>query len=514
MPIDGLTRDKFFQNWWVRWQPTNYRDRATLSFRSAACSGGPTILFQPPNSHLTPRPPGELRIETEGRVTLDLDGVISDRTRSFPALVSSADEPELKTRRIRGLLTNSNQRVLLCDLTRRGGRFASSNISTEGFFATHCLVGDQDFPKNLKDLLYSCVKVDLKGYEEWLRLSSIRIKRSKVTLQAKYRRPKNVQYSLPNGKLSVIYHLWFGETRREKLDLRESVLLRFKPAGRMSFNDVTTYHSLLQDLLILMTDTNQAIDWPHVAFGSKTCFTLYYARMIGQDGAPRDYECIINFAQMRDSFGELFGNWWTKRETYGPGFNLYLGTRRGMRLYAEHRFIMLIWGIEAYHRKKYGSTRSGSIEKKVARILEQITDPKDQKWLARSLQHAAEPNLAQRIFETIMEVPLDLDSKRVRKFAEGCAKDRNDMSHFGEHRDERRAYSEFMLALHRKSEALSHLYHLLILSEIGVGQTVLRNWFDQGFRSYPRRSALVEVGLMEPGAERPRGAPADTSAQG
>ena len=235
----------------------------------------PATQFAPDTSA-----PGELRIETEGRVTLDLDGIISDRTRSFPALVSSTDEPELNTRRIRGLLANSNQRVLLCDLSRRGGRFASSNISTEGFLATHCLVGDQDFPKNLKDLLYSCVDVDLKGYEDWLRLSSIRIKRSKVTLQAKYRRPKNVEYSLPNGKLSVIYHLfgpWFGETRREKLDLRESVLLRFKPAVRMSFNDVTTYHSLLQDLLILTTDTNHAIDWPHVAFGIKTSFTLYHA---------------------------------------------------------------------------------------------------------------------------------------------------------------------------------------------------------------------------------------------
>jgi hypothetical protein len=472
----------------------------------------PTTQFAPDTSA-----PGELRIEAEGRITLDLDRVISDPKRSFLALISSTDEPELKNRKIQGLLKNSNKRIILCEPTRRGGRFASSNALQEGFLATHCLVGDRDLPKNPKDLLYSCVDVDLKGYEEWLRLGSIRTKRSKVTLQAKYRRPKNVEYSLPNGRLFVIYDVfgpWFGETRQEKLDLRESVILRFKPAERMSFNDVATYHSLLQDLLILMTDTNHAIDWPRVALGNKRYFTLYYARMMNHDDAPRDYECVINFAQMRDSFGDLFGNWWTKRETYGPGFNLYLGTRRGMQLFAEHRFIMLVWGIEAYHRKKYGSTRSGSIEKKVARILEQITDPKDQKWLARRLQHAAEPNLEQRIFETIKEVPLDLDSKRVRKFAEGCAKDRNDMSHFREHRDERRAYSEFMLALHRKSEALSHLYHLLILSEIGVDLTVLRNWFDRGFRSYPRKSALVEVGLMEPGAERPRRAPADAPAQG
>jgi len=94
-------------------------------------------------------------------------------------------------------------------------------------------------------------------------------------------------------------------------------------------------------------------------------------------------------------------------------------------------------------------------------------------------------------------VPVNLDLERVRKFAKGCAKDRNEMSHFGEHRDEDRTYSEFMLALDRKSEALSHLYHLLILSVIGVDRTILRNWFDQGFRSYPMKSNLVEVGLME-----------------
>ena len=47
---------------------------------------------------------GELKIEANGRITLDLDGVISDRRTSFPALARSIDEPDLKTRRIQGLL--------------------------------------------------------------------------------------------------------------------------------------------------------------------------------------------------------------------------------------------------------------------------------------------------------------------------------------------------------------------------------------------------------------------------
>lgn len=470
----------------------------------------PTTQFAADNSVS-----GELKIESEGRVTLDLDGVMSERRGTFSALASSTDEPGLRTRRIQGLLKDSNKQVLLCDLSRRGGRFSTSNVSTEGFLAGYCLVGDQNFPRNLRDLSYPSVDLDLKGFGEWLRLGSIHTKRSKITLQTKYRHPKAIDYSLPNGKFSVVYGLfgpWRGETLSDRLELRERVLLRFKPVERMSFEDVTTYHSLIQELFILMTDSNYSIDWPRVALSSTKKYTMYYARMMGNDDAPRYYNCVVNFIQLREKFGELFQNWWTGRETFGPGFSLYLGTRRGMQLYTEHWFIMLISGIEAYHRKKYGSTRSGSTERKVARILEQIADPKDRKWLAQRLRFASEPNLEQRIFETIENVPLDLEPKRMRKFAQGCAKDRNDMSHFGEHRDEDRTYSDFVRALYRKSEALSRLYHLLILSEIGVEKTILRNWFDQGFRSYSMKSALVEVGLMEPGSERPR-APAPAPQQ-
>ena len=37
----------------------------------------------------------------------------------------------------------------------------------------YCLVGEQEFPRNLKDLAYSHVDVDLNGVEEWLRLTDL-----------------------------------------------------------------------------------------------------------------------------------------------------------------------------------------------------------------------------------------------------------------------------------------------------------------------------------------------------
>lgn len=131
-----------------------------------------------------------------------------------------------------------------------------------------------------------------------------------------------------------------------------------------------------------------------------------------------------------------------------------------MQLYAEQRFIMLIWGLEAFHRKKYGSIRSDKIDRKIQKITEQIADEKDQKWLKGRLRYAAEPNLEQRIFETLKATPLGLDEKRLRRFAKSCADDRNDMSHFGEHRDKIRTYREFFLRSTKKVKP----FHIYIIS--------------------------------------------------
>src|SRR5690348_6837244 len=88
----------------------------------------PTSQFAPEMSAV-----GELTIDSDGHITLDLDGLISAPHTALSALLTPRDEPELQTRKIQGLLKNSNKHVLLLQLSRRGGRFSTSNVSTEGF---------------------------------------------------------------------------------------------------------------------------------------------------------------------------------------------------------------------------------------------------------------------------------------------------------------------------------------------------------------------------------------------
>ena len=121
-----------------------------------------------------------------------------------------------------------------------------------------------------------------------------------------------------------------------------------------------------------------------------------------------------------------------KRDAFGPGFYLYLGTRRGIKLDIENRFVNLVFGLEAFHRRKYPPSSETKLDAKIERIVAEVSRAKDKKWLADVLDRAKDPPpLGQRLYVTLREVPLGLDETRLKNFCEVCGKLRNDISHFG-----------------------------------------------------------------------------------
>jgi hypothetical protein len=262
----------------------------------------------------------------------------------------------------------------------------------------------------------------------------------------------------------------------------------------------------LEDLFILLTDSNYRLDWPFIRLNTDARFRWYFQRMRGDISAtaPSWDECWTSFPQLREVFGTIWSNWKRKREQFGPGFYLYLGTRRGVSLYTEHRFVNLIWGIEAFHRTKHAAVASGALKEKITRIVDDVCLPRDKNWLRKKLKYAHEPALADRIYEAFKDLPLGLDLKTLHSFSKECADARNDISHFGGHR-RGGSYTDFARNLEKMSEALSTLYHCLLLSEIGVDGQVLHWWLHEGYQSYRLKWYFVEVGLLPKEVLRPRG---------
>jgi hypothetical protein len=249
-----------------------------------------------------------------------------------------------------------------------------------------------------------------------------------------------------------------------------------------------------------LTGSDYNLEWPTLTCGKEERperFQLYFARHTSRaKDPPGPREIWVNFPRVREKFGELFANWRRRREQWGPGVYLYLGTQRSVSLYEEHRFIMLVWGLESLHRRRAGPGQGAEkLQEKIDRILSQIELEKDKKWLERRLEHAGEPSLAQRIFETLEGLPLDVEKDSLRRFAAACAEKRNEISHYGGRRHEG-SYDNELDDLHKKSDALSNLYHFLLLREIGVDDERLRWIATRGLRSSQIKFSFVEVGLL------------------
>jgi hypothetical protein len=305
---------------------------------------------------------------------------------------------------------------------------------------------------------------------------------------------------MDEGILSIQYDLlgpYLGEQRMHNLAMNEEVSICYTPNKSILLEEVQTLYGLIEDLFILLTDSNYGLDWPQLSYETaKGDCQFYFSRQPSDATKPSWAECWTNFPQLRDNFGLIFSNWKNKRDLFGPGFYLYLGTRRSIKLYIEHRFVNLIWGIESLHRKKtQKSTIPSKLKQKINRILEQVNRRKDQEWLQNRLAHADEPSLEQRIFETFQNLPLELDEKSLRQFATDCARCRNDISHFGGQR-KTLDYRAFVTDLHKKSNALSYLYHILLLEEIGVNKEILKYWVYEGYQSREIKNTLTDVGLL------------------
>lgn len=382
--------------------------------------------------------------------------------------VLSRDPNELKDKSIEGKFIDGGKSVLLLDLMRHGGSFRSNNLSQDGYRSTCCLISDVMFPTINKETLFRTLKIDLSGYEGWLRLGSVKSTRTESTISIQYNENDAVNFQMDEGALSIVYDILgpiMGYHQDDQLSLKEKAFLVFRPQAPMTLDKMRQQFRSLEDLFIILTDSDYCFLWPSVQLetgGAVYEFQWYSFRNIGAVKPPDRHGSLTNFVRIRDSFGQIVSNWLRKREQYGPGFYLYLGVRRNRQLYTEHFFVNLIWGLEALHRKSMIGFADAVIEKRVARIIEGVENIDDKKWLKKKLKFAHEPNLADRLSTVINGGPIKIERKCLLIFVNRCAEIRNDISHFGEQRS-KGSREEYMQEVYQKARALSILCHAIIL---------------------------------------------------
>ncbi|MGY2806397.1 HEPN domain-containing protein [Bradyrhizobium sp. USDA 4506] len=423
---------------------------------------------------------GQLTIEGD-HILLELDGLLP-KQELFDIILMPVGEKFDKP--IQGILSPSRRHVLLVEMINNGGHF----------LAFDCLLANAPFPVNALPKI-SSMTIDLEVLHGWIQSRSFETRRTRNTVTAKYRSPKKATYEFEGEKLEIEFN---ALTKRgdQSVTLSEHARLTHSFRDAAQLDQQYELFGLLNDFFVLLTGSNFNLPRPTLKLQDGPACEWHLFRGETERDQPIGWtDCWTTFPTVRTQLGDLWRRWVQLHKRSGAGVYLYLSTLRRKDLYPEHSFANLVWGLEAFHRKKTPPAEPATpLVKKIGRILNQISLERDRSWLEGKLKNAHEPALAERIAFLIKSLPIGLDPTAVNKFAKVCADLRNEISHYGGNKDA--LYLDFVRKLERFGGVLSTLYHCLILHEIGVDPKHLDRWINEGRRSHAIRHAFIDVGLM------------------
>jgi len=434
---------------------------------------------------------GTLKIDRDGNIGLELDNLLPRPNGVPPSKNALADRFP-----IIGILKSSKSYIRLEEVWPRKLQLNPRSPSYQVFGSYVCIISSAPILASSSKAYCSEIRLSLEGYEQWLELGEAKVKTTRRGVTAQYGRPMSHIFKLADGLLTIDTVLTVtANDPFASAAMSQQPFLTYKPRKPQTLDGVRELFSQLEDLLILLTDSERGLPNPNVKIKRQRGWaTIYFTRRPRPEGEITAFNSWVILSQLGTDFGDVVDRWFAKHEEYGPAFHLYLGCRRGTQLYLEHRFVNLIWGLESLHRQVADPADKSALDAKIARILTAVPAGKDRTWLKGQLKRAGDPALADRLLDLIQRLPLPLDRKQVVGFATTCAARRNEISHQGGHR-RHSGYNQWVVGLHPLSNALDRLYHALILMEIGVPSDRIQAIFQASYTAFTIRQDLHAVGI-------------------
>lgn len=406
---------------------------------------------------------------------------------------------------IAGYLLSTNQFVRVPNaFARKASPLAPNGGKVTELGAFVCVVGE----KNGRDIrsqgLVKGLEIPLGQLRAWLDLPMPETRNKENGFEVQYPKEDDFSFSLKIGNLTVIPRSNSSYNFATKtFSVKQEAHLFFKLNTSLPYEAARDLYSDLEDLFLILTNFEVVLAWPKIYFDDGSAGATFYCSRHSRPSV--DFSAIeswLLFPAIQNNFASIVDRWFEMRETLGPAVHLYLGAHRGIELYIEHRFVNLVWGLEALHRAT-SEEKNVKLEEKVSRILEACKEhlkAKDFKWLEARLGHASELSLAERIESTISMIEIGISAEEIKVFAKRCADLRNSISHRGG--VGRGGYSKFVLEVHKLSHALDHFYHAAILVHLRIPPEQIREIFLEGLSGGLIKARMLEAGLHIPSLKR------------
>ena len=373
-----------------------------------------------------------------------------------------------------------------CYISNSGLNFNRSQIQTsQTIGATRVFTG---FPPGeyLQNGIpsFNTFKFSIEGIDEWLSIHCIdeNYNHEEYTLTISCNPPESILLNLANGmRLEITVEMENTTLRRPwGCGVTQKAYFKLVSEEAQELDEFFSVAKKIIDLLCFtindpvqvdsMSVTSNAICQDH---GEGTTpypapITIYVSSGYHSKDEPKidRNQMLFRFSDIQDGAEKMINKWIDSYEQYEHVFNLYFQAQLKPQPSLEVKFLSLVQGLEAYHRKSCDDKYMGDDEFKTLRrkVIKEFPK-KDRQWFAPRLNHANELSLRDRIQRMVGVFNNFFGEEEKDLFIKLVADTRNSLTHLdpGSDLESRAAKGENLHILCLKMELLFELYFLNLM---------------------------------------------------
>ncbi|MFI5450153.1 MAG: HEPN domain-containing protein [Candidatus Bathyarchaeia archaeon] len=409
--------------------------------------------------------PGLLHFEKSGRITLDLQGTLTDpkgtRPQSLPLILGKSTE---------------GTTITLYGCIQTNTSWGIEGVRETSFLIVGVLIGAHF--SSSEGIVFGQLTATFPQLDYWIGSSGVKVelpdrKTMVITKQSSFL----ASAKLPEMSISI----GFSFTDHSGKD---EVSVKYVPFVSIELKKEIQLKKLLDLLYHLCNFFALAVCLPVYAesingFTETVKVTLPNGKPFRRPikiiygnvnwGVPLDTVDIggmlFEFAGIRDQFESILKKWFDKVELLEPIYGMYFGTLYNKGMYLQHKFLSLVQCVESYHRRVVRNYElpQEQAERRVQEILKSAPDG-HRDWLRNKLRYSNEPTLRKRLEELVQSFSF-VEFEDTGQFIEDVVNTRNYLTHYDKELKELSASPAKMSSLARKLAALTEA---ILLTEFGL----------------------------------------------
>ena len=411
--------------------------------------------------------PGTLSISDGGFIELEivhrLGGASTALEDDAKRIVGQIEEA--------GLVTLDN---CFCKSIEGSGEISKSLIHVNRVF-TGVGYDEDEIPR------FNSVTFSVEDLDEWVGITGINVdfQLEERTSTISYQPPADVPFNLDNGMQLLITFGWMAPTGYpiKEAGISQKAYFELVSQEALELDDFISVVRKITHFLCFAMNQMVSLDGMEATSNNlrrdvgegKTRaipINIYYPSWPYSKNEPETYGSkLFKFKEIQNDAERMINNWIEAYEQIAPTFNLYFLAKMGMQTYLEERFMALVQGLEAYHRRTSDEKQMDEAEFK--ELIDNLIDqcpPEKKEWLTGKLRYGNEVSLRRRLkkliepFEDVIE-----DWQKPKGLIDKIVNTRNYLTHYDLSLESKAAKDEELWPLCRKMEFLFQLHFLQLI---------------------------------------------------